>query len=108
MAVCWLLHKAHNPMTRFLVSDENPSGYKLEELLLLVRSDVMKRLERVALDERPEALHVAANNIQVLDHLTKAMELARENTRVLDKAFGPKAIGGPPRIGEGSGVAMRA
>ena len=96
-------------MTRFLVSDENPSGYKLEELLTLVRADVLKRLERIALDERPEALHVFSNNVQVLEHLTRAMELARENTRVLDKAFGHRALGGPPRIGEaGAPQALRA
>ena len=95
-------------MTRFLVSEENPTGYRLEELLALVRADVLKRLERIALDERPEAQVVFANNVQVLEHLTRATELARENTRVLDKAFGHKVLGGPPRIGEGSGAAMRA
>jgi hypothetical protein len=95
-------------MTRFLVSDENPSGYKLEELLILIRADVLKRLDRISLDERPEALHVFANNVAVLEHLSKAMELARENTKVLDKAFGHKGVGGPPRIGEGSGAALRA
>lgn len=95
-------------MTRFLVSDENPTGYRLEELLLLVRADVLKRLDRIALDERTEAQLVFANNVEVLEHLTKAIELARDNTRILDKAFGHKVLGGPPRIGEGSGAAMRA
>lgn len=95
-------------MTRFLVSDENPGGYKLEELLTLIRADVLKRMDRIALDERPEAQAVFANNVAALEHMTRAIELARENSRVLDKAFGPKAVGGPPRIGSGSGMAMRA
>lgn len=95
-------------MTRFLVSDENPTGYKLEEILLLLRADVLTRIDKIALDERPEALAVFGNNVLVLDHLTKAIDLARENTRILDKAFGHKAVGGPPRIGAGSAGALRA
>jgi hypothetical protein len=95
-------------MTRFLVSDENPTGYKLEEILLLVRADVLARLDRIALDERPEALLVFANNVQVLECLTKAIDLAKENTRVLDKAFGHRGLGGPPRIGAGSEGTLRA
>lgn len=90
-------------MTRFLVSDDNPAGYKLEDLLALVRADVLTRVDRIALDERAEAQVVFSNNLQVLECLTKAIDLARENTRVLDKAFGPHCVGGPPRIGVGSG-----
>jgi hypothetical protein len=88
-------------MTRFLVSDENPGGYKLEDILTTLRADVLKRCTKIALDERPEAQHVIANNMEVLTHLTKAIELAKDSTRVLDKAFGPSkaGLGGPPRIG---------
>lgn len=88
-------------MTRFLISDENPTGYKLEDLLTVIRADVLKRCSKIALDERPEAQHVVANNAQVLQHLTAAIELARDSTRTLDRAFGPSkaAAGGPPRIG---------
>jgi hypothetical protein len=88
-------------MTRFLVSDENPGGYKLEDILTALRADVLTRCTKIALDERPEAQHVVANNMEVLTHLTKAIELAQDSTRVLNKAFGPSkaAEGGPPRIG---------
>jgi hypothetical protein len=88
-------------MTRFLISDENPGGYKLEDILTVIRADVLKRCTKVALDERPEAQHVVANNMAVLQHLTQAIELARDSTRVLDKAFGPSkaAQGGAPRVG---------
>lgn len=88
-------------MTRFLVSDENPSGYKLEEILTVIRADVLKRCTKIALDERPEAKHVLANNMKVLNHLTDAIQLALDSTRTLDKAFGPSQAkdGGPPRIG---------
>jgi len=88
-------------MTRFLVSEENPGGYRLEDILTVIRADVLKRCSKVALDERPEAQHVVTNNMDVLVHLTKAIEIAKDSTRTLDKAFGPSraADGGPPRIG---------
>jgi hypothetical protein len=89
-------------MTRFLVSDENPTGYRLEDILTVIRADVLKRCGKIAMDERAEAQHVVANNMKVLGHLTEAIDLARDSTRTLDKSFGPtKAFaGGPPRIGE--------
>lgn len=88
-------------MTRFLVSDENPGGYKLEDILTVIRADVLKRSSKVATDDRPEAQHVVSNNMEVLQHLTRAIELAKDSTRTLDKAFGPsKALeGGAPRVG---------
>jgi hypothetical protein len=88
-------------MTRFLVSDENPTGYRLEDILTVLRADVLKRCTKIALDERPEAQHVIHNNMDVLVHLTRAIELAKDSTRTLDKAFGPSkaAEGGAPRIG---------
>lgn len=88
-------------MTRFLQSDENPSGFKLEELLTVLRSDVLKRSLKIASDERPEALKVMANNMKILQHLTEASELALDSTRVLDRSFGPSTVndGGAPRIG---------
>lgn len=88
-------------MTRFLVSDDNPSGRKLEEILLELRADVLARCTKISGDTRPEALHVMANNMQVLEQLTAAIELAQDSTRTLDRAFGPSEAdkGGPPRIG---------
>lgn len=88
-------------MTRFLQSEENPSGFKLEELLVVLRSDVLKRSVKIANDDRPEALHVMANNMKILQLLTEAAELARDSTQVLDRSFGPSTAGegGPPRIG---------
>ena len=88
-------------MTRFLVSDENPGGYRLEDILTVLRADVLKRTSKIALDERPEAQHVVSNNMEVLQAITRCIELAKDSTKTLDKAFGPtKAFeGGPPRVG---------
>ena len=89
-------------MTHFLRSDKNPSGHKLEDLLVQLRADVLHRCEIIAADTRPEALHVLANNIKVLGHLSEAINLALDSTRVLDRSVGPSqaAQGGPPRIGK--------
>jgi hypothetical protein len=66
-------------MTHFLVTDENPDGYRLE-------------------DDRPEARHVLENNIKILGILAECISLAEDSTTVLDKSFG-KHKDGEPRIG---------
>lgn len=88
-------------MTRFLQSDDNPGGFKLEDILAVLRADVLKRSLKIANDDRPEALRVMANNMKILQHLTEASELARDTTAALDRAFGPSTVeaGGKPRIG---------
>lgn len=88
-------------MTHFLASDEKPDGYKLEDILQILRKDILNRCLKIADDPRPEALHVMANNMRILDQITECIQIAEDSTRVLDKAFGPslRAEGGPPRIG---------
>jgi hypothetical protein len=91
-----------NTVTHFLRSEKNPEGHKLEDLLMQLRADILHRCEMIASDTRPEALHVMANNMKVLGHLSESIALALDSTRVLDRAFGPSqaAQGGPPRIGK--------
>ena len=93
-------------MTHFLRSEKNPGGHKLEDLLMQLRADVLHRCDVIAADTRPEALHVMANNVKVLGHLSEAFTLALDSTRVLDRSFGPSqaAQGGPPRIGKPEGA----
>jgi hypothetical protein len=88
-------------MTRFLASEDNPAGLKLEEILIALRAEVITRCAKLTGDTRPEALHVLSNNIKILDHLTAAIDLAADSTLTLNRAFGPSASqkGGPPRIG---------
>jgi tRNA G26 N,N-dimethylase Trm1 len=67
-----------------------------------LRADILHRCEVIAADTRPEALHVMANNVKILGHLSDAINTALDSTRVLDRAFGPLASSawGPPRIGK--------
>ncbi|MFQ5618441.1 MAG: hypothetical protein ACE5FR_05650 [Rhodospirillales bacterium] len=89
-------------MTRFLVSKENPEGYKLEDILRAIRKDILTRCTKIVDDQRTEAAHVLDNSMKILNLLSDAIHLAEDSTAVLDKAFGPSAsgMGGPPRIGE--------
>ncbi len=88
-------------MTHFLVSEDNPAGHKLEDILGQIRTDILRRCLKITGDHRPEAMKVLANNVTILEHLTEAINLAMDSTRILDRAFGPSQSekGGPPRIG---------
>lgn len=88
-------------MTKFLISDENPQGYRLEDIFLAIRRDMITRCTKITDDTRPEANHVLANNVKIMSLLGEAIALSEDSTRTLDKAFGPSksAEGGDPRIG---------
>lgn len=88
-------------MTRFLVSDENPAGLRLEDILHAIRMDVITRCTKIMQDPKQEARHVLNNNMKILTLLSEAIAFAEESSNVLDKSFGPStaAKGGPPRIG---------
>lgn len=87
-------------MTHFLVTEDKPDGYRLEDILGLVRKDMLTRALKIVDDNRPEAKHVMRNNMKILELVSQAIDLAEDSTRVIDKAFGLAAKGGPPRIGK--------
>ena len=87
-------------MTHFLVSEENPKGYRLEDILKAIRKDILIRAQKIVDDPRAEAAHVLNNNVKILELLTEAIRLAEDSTHVLQKAFGPSLMGAPPRIGK--------
>jgi len=87
-------------MTHFLVTEQKPDGYRPEDILGLVRKDMLTRALKIADDKQPEAQHVMRKNMKILGLISDAISLAEDSTRVLDKAFGNNAKGGPPRIGK--------
>jgi len=89
--------KGANTTSKFLVSDENPEGYMLEDILLVIRKDLVIRCDLIIDDVRPEAEQVISNNMEILNLLTKAIHLAQNSTEILNSAFGPH--GNEPRIG---------
>lgn len=86
-------------MSRFLVTDENPEGQKLESILSTIRNEIFQRVTLIMDDGRPEAVAVMNNNIKILDHLAESITLAENSTQVLDKAFGQRDPS-MPRIGK--------
>lgn len=85
-------------MTHFLVTDDNIDGYKLEDILKLIRKDIFLRTTKIMEDERPEAQNVMDNNVKILSLLSEAIAAAEDSTAVLQKSFGPSRDG-KPRIG---------
>jgi hypothetical protein len=86
-------------VTHFLVSDSKPDGYRLEDILSVLRADIITRCNKISGDTRPEARQVLHNNMRVLGLIREAIQIAEDSTRILEKAFGPSIKGGPPRIG---------
>jgi len=85
-------------MTHFLVNAETPDGYKLEEILIAIRKEIILRTKKIVDDHRPEAHRVLGDNIKILQLLSDGIMLAEEGSRILDKTFGPPKDG-QPRIG---------
>lgn len=85
-------------MTAFLVSDTKPEGYRLEDILTLVRNDIVKKATKIMDDRRPEAQAVLENDLRIVNLLTDCIGLANASTKILSKAFG-EHVDGQPRIG---------
>lgn len=85
-------------MTHFLISDDNPEGHRLEDILAMVRKDMILRATKIVDDHRPEARQVLENNLKILQLLTDSINIAEDSTRLLDKHLGPSQPG-QPRIG---------
>ena len=84
-------------MTHFLVTEENPEGSKLEDVLRMVRADIVRRQVKIIDDENAVAQQVIASNIRIMAMLSDCIALAEGSTQVLNKAFGRS--GTSPRIG---------
>ena len=85
-------------MTKLLMSENNKTGYRLEDVLEIIRADILKRCLILAEETSAEARHVMNNNMHILPMLTDAIVLAEESTEVLSRKFGHDhaATGQPP------------
>lgn len=84
--------------TTFLVTEDNPEGWKIEDILSTIQDDIFRRTQKIVGDHRDEARTVLNNSIEILGLLSQCIEKATESTKVLDRAFGPHKEG-KPRIG---------
>ena len=87
-------------MTQFLATGEQPEGFKLEEILKIIRGELIKRTGLLVDDDRLEAAQVMENNLQILTRLSDCIRMAEHSSRLLNKSFGPHQDG-VPRIGQG-------
>ena len=85
-------------MTHFLITDDKPEGYKLEDILTLIRRDMILRATKIVDDPKPQAKQVLENNIRILGLLSECIGIAEHSTKTLDKEIGPP-VKGKPRIG---------
>lgn len=87
-------------MTRFLVTPENPTGWRLEDILSEIQKDIIRRCSKILEDPSPVAAPVRYNNFRIMAMLTECIKLAEDSSRLLN-TLGPSqaANGGPPRIG---------
>tara|TARA_Y100000813_G_scaffold81948_1_gene58019 strand:+ start:57 stop:332 length:276 start_codon:yes stop_codon:yes gene_type:complete len=75
-------------MTKLLVSDDNPDGAKLEDVIRTVRNDIITRCQlSVAIHDR-DTEKVVNNNMRILNLLTECIELAEASTDILTQAYG--------------------
>lgn len=84
--------------TTFLVTEDNPDGWKIEDILTEIQNDIVRRSQNIVDDARPEARAVLNNNIEILGLLSQCIERAADSTKLLNRAFGPHKDGAP-RIG---------
>ncbi len=87
-------------MTHFLATDDNPDGHGLEDILGMIRGDLIKRAALIVDDERPEARKVLANDVAIMALLSDCLGLAEESSAILKRSFGPSRSG-QHRIGAG-------
>ena len=86
-------------MTKFLLSPDNPKGWKLEDILQEIQSDILKRSTLLSGDNRTEARSVLHNNIYIMDLLTQCIDRAHESTRTLNTLGPSQGPRGQRRIG---------
>ena len=88
------------PITKFLLSPDNPKGWKLEDALQQIQNDILRRSTLIADDPRSEARAVLHNNFKIMNLITECIEKAEKSACILD-SLGPACPGSVRRIGAG-------
>jgi hypothetical protein len=91
--------------TPVLMSADNPTGWKLEELLTQIAQDLRAKNDRLEGNESPAARAVRVNNLGIIDCLALAEVRQRDSLRRLDALRPDPGPGGPLRIGAGAPAA---
>lgn len=81
-----------------LMSAENPSGMKLEDLLSQVQQELLAKTNKIADSTVPTAIEVKGRNYKILAHLQSAEVLQRESYTKLAELGPDTGPTGTPRI----------
>jgi len=84
---------AQRNTTTFLVSENKPDGFRLEEIVREIRNDILVRSTHVMTDDRPEIASVMANNMKILGMLSDVIALAENSTELLSRIYGTDQAG---------------
>lgn len=90
------------PTTTVLMSVDNPTGWKLEELLARIVQDLRIKNDRLEGDASPTSRAVVINNLGIIDCLALAGARQLDTLRRLDLIGPDRGPGGTPRIGAGA------
>jgi len=82
-----------------LRGSENPTGWKLEELLSVLHDEVRDKCLKIECDLSLEAQTVLHNNMQIMGLLLQAEALQRQSYAILDAKAPNQGPLGTPRIG---------
>ncbi len=81
-----------------LMSKENPTGYKLEELLERISHEMVMKNEKIKHSTTPQASVVRGNNFEIINHLNRAKALQEENFKTLAEIAKDEGPTGKNRI----------
>ena len=90
------------PTTKVLMSAGNPTGRKLEELLVEIAEDLRVKNDSLEADPSPTSRAVRINNLGILDCLALAGVRQLDTLRRLNLIGPDQGPGGTPRIGAGA------
>lgn len=75
-------------MTKLLISRENPTGYTLEQVIRLIRNDVLQRCLDMSEDPHPDVQEVISNNMHILALMEQIIAHAEGSSEVLKRRYG--------------------
>ncbi|WP_426315535.1 hypothetical protein ACN9MF_11480 [Methylobacterium fujisawaense] len=90
------------PTTKVLMSAGNPTGRKLEELLVEIVEDLRAKNDDLEADPSPTSRAVRINNLGIIDCLALAGVRQLDTLRRLDLMGPDQGPRGTPRLGAGA------
>lgn len=79
-----------------LLSADKPDGYRLVEIVQLVRRDLVLRLAPLSHDKRPHSAAMVSRYAEVLKLLSQAIKIAETAEDVVAHSYGKDALGDLP------------